>query len=304
MSTDSMTQVVAYQRKIGALPKQSGFSTRTHWGGSLSRLDKSVRQYILRYKGVTTYAKLVGLAGGTGPGVVADVLSGSNPAQSASMNAIMTAVRDGYNQANSTSWHDVGVDYFTVSSPASSGDPEKLALTLLGEAFQGGPFTASGQFEIDIMTGANVTPDPRPVFNWSLALSANDSARTLTLTLDITYVRMNTDNFLEIAIGFVLGNLIAPFGSPSAIATSIAVGAALTGAYESFANSTLLNALAGPLNVTPWVIPPIEVTIKHPQTSEFVFSLTYQFDPTTWSSLKQIAARAQEAAAWAKLLGI
>src|SRR5271157_985382 len=53
--SDSVTQLVEYQRNIGVLPRGASFSVRTSWAKPLSALGGSLRTYLADYKGVTTH---------------------------------------------------------------------------------------------------------------------------------------------------------------------------------------------------------------------------------------------------------
>lgn len=328
MTTDSVTQLVEYQRNIGALPKGANFSVRTNWAGPLGRMGGSVRNYLAGYKGVTTYKTLVGLQGTTTTiGTICDLLNGANAndaSQSASWNAIMVGILNAYNKANSTGY-GIAMQSFTISSPASNvanlQDLATLAGTLLQELSQTNSVTASGQFQLDIQTGnfslipLNIPPaDPRPVFDWSLTISLDSNTHSITLEIDVTYDHMEHDIGAEIVAGLVGdsltgGVLFAALGgdilgwTASSIVGGVAVGQTINQVYNAKANSTVLNVLGKPWSMLPWVDQSIQFTIEHPTNTKFVISVTYQIDSTTWNELVSFFNNAELVAAAASVLG-
>ena len=300
MTNDSVTQLVKYQRTIGALPQGAGLSVRTHWGGPLGGMGGSVRKYVAGYKGVTTYKKLLGLqdAAGLITGVLPDLFNGRNAddaSQSASWNAIMTGIQGAYNAANNAG-AGISMDSFTISSPASNVPDLATAIgvvgQLVGEALRTNSVTASGQFQLDIKIGNHpINPggvlDPRPVFDWSITISVDNSAESMTLTIDVKFDHM-AQNLLGDIAGIFAGLLTAGFDLGAGIATGFEVGQIVDAKYNASANSGLLNALAGPLVQLTWVVQPFVFQFDRRSTTEFAVSVTYQFDSSTWNALANL----------------
>lgn len=306
MTTDSVTQLVRYQRKIGALPQGTGFSVRTHWAGPLSRLGGSVRTYLADYEGVTTYIKLMGRQTTSIKqmrpqdtldqiiGVISGLLNGSNagdPNQSPSWNAIMYGLRDGYNTANNTSWQTINMDWFHILSPASNvasiTDAISLMEKLVAELYLNHSVTASGQFKLDIQTGANIAPDPRPVFDWSLVISLDSSTQSITLKIDIVYDHMESNSIWEGVLGVAIGIVLYYIGVGPVLSAAggIAVGVTSTQIYNDTLSSKLLQYLGGHVSQLPWINIPPYFTFSHPQPQEFVITVTYQLPTTVWNDL-------------------
>jgi hypothetical protein len=311
MTTDSVAQLVKYQRNIGVVPEGASFSVRTNWAGPLSGLGGSVQKYLAGYKGVVTYIRLAGLPGaspitalaGVVP-VVQDLVNGSNAddaSQSPAWNAIMNDVLGTFNQANGTNY-GISMQSFNISSPSNFSG----VIEFLTEVAETQSATLSGQFQLDIQTGGvNLNPlpgggghipppDPRPVFDWSLTGALDNNIHALTLTLDVKYDHMESDNTVEIIAaaiaGFMSGALLTGIfgpvlGEAGGVATTILVGQTLTQDYNANANSALLNALGAPLSPLPGVVGPIQFTITHPQNTEFTVSVAYPFDSSTWNQI-------------------
>jgi hypothetical protein len=272
-------------------------------------LGGSVRKYVGDYKGVTTYIKLVGLQGVTtniigrqgvteGIGVMAGLLNGANaddPSQSASWNAIMVAVQNAYNTANGTGY-GITMQWFSITSPASSvtnlTDALELLAQILQQAQTTNSVTASGQFQLDIQTGTFGPADPRPVFDWSLTITLDSNAHSITLMIVVSYDHMASNSIAEDILGVMVGTALAGGiiwdpgqGVGAGAAVGIAVGKTLTQAYNAAANSELLNALAGPLSKLTWVDQPINFSLSRPSSTQVILSVTYTFDSTTWNLL-------------------
>lgn len=324
MTTDSVTQIVKYQRSIGALPHGTGFSVGQHWARPLGSLGGSVQKYVAGYKGVTTYTKLMGLPGVIhAAGVVVGLLNGANAkdaGQSPSWNAIIAGLQAAYNAANNKGATFV-LQSFNISSPASNvpdlASAIELGEQLVLEALQTHSVTASGTFQLDIQNAQSFNPfgllDPEPVFDWSITISVDDSTRSMTLTLDIRFDHMESKSILEDFLGlFGALTTVVLLGIPPDLVTAagLGVGQAATGAFNAHCSGVLVAMMAqfslpkaaGPIPGVNW---PIEFNVSHSQATKFRLSVTYQFDPTTWNELATLFNQAApQVAARAALFGI
>jgi hypothetical protein len=158
--------------------------------------------------------------------------------------------------------------------------------------------TASGQFELTIQNTQDVNPfgwlDPKPVFTWTVTISLDASTKSITLTITTAYDHMNDNNALEVIAGIVAGVLTAGLlgsailGVSGGVVSGIAVGDALTKAYDTTANNKMLDVLAFKLNQLTWIIGPIMFTASHPTTSQFVLSMKLQLDSTTFNEIEDL----------------
>lgn len=307
MTTDSVTQIVKYQRSIGALPHGTGFLVRQHWAGPLGGMGGSVWKYVAGYKGITTYVPLLGIQDPTRviTGVLPDLLNGRNAddaSQSASWNAIMTAIQTAYNAANNKGVTIV-MDSFNILSPASNVPDLTAAIGVVAqlalEALQKHSVTVSGQFTLrveNLISNPFGVFDPRPVFDWSITISFDNSAESMTLTIEVNYDNPGS-NILGDIVGVLTGLLAAGFDPAVGIGTGIAVGHSVDAVYNADVQSQLLRALAGPLFNVPGVVQPITLHFQRPEPAKLVASVTYQFDPTTWNELAAIISGGSTAAA-------
>jgi hypothetical protein len=329
MTNDSVAQVVKYQRNVKSLPPGVGFSIRTYWAGPLSSLGGSVRNYVKNYKGITTYLPLVGLQDVTElvVGVMPDLLNGihaDDPSQSASWNAIMNTILNGFNTVQGTGY-EVSMQSFTISSPASASNVTNVfdligvAAQLLEEALRTNSVTVSGQFQLDIQTGGISIipprippPDPRPVFDWSLIISWDSNAHSITLEIDIAFDHMENNNLLDWLIVVFLtwisaGYLTYLAGSILFVgAGEFVVGQILTQDYNAAASSKLQDALAKALSQLPAISdqPPIQFALTAKSNKEFVLSVTYTVDSTGRNGLVKYINDPSSVVPSAKELGI
>jgi hypothetical protein len=309
MTTDSVVQLIKYQQSIGAVPKGASFSVRTNWGGPLSSFSGSLRKYVEAYKGAVTYITLIGRkpASPAVIGTLADLLNGGNAddaSQSASWNAIMNGIKDAFNAANGSGF-GVSMQNFDILDPASNvsnfNDLVDIVTKLLLEAFTHNSVTASGTFKLDIQTGgANLDPfhfhipppDPRPVFNWSITISVDNNAHSITLEIDVTYNHMESDSLVRELSEFFLGVLSdGLLGAGTGIILgvgAVAVDQVVTQKFNEAANNALMNFFGGPWSKKPWVVQPIQVQAKHPNDKEFTLSVTYQVDSSAWNELANL----------------
>lgn len=219
MTNDSVSQVVKYQRSIsgvgpfGLVHQTGSFSVRTAWGGPLGGMGGSVRKYVSGYKGIATYTKVLGAQDATGliTGVLPDLFNGSNAddaSQSASWNAFMTAIQAAYDAIKSGV--TIQMDSFTISSPASNVPDLAAAIGVAGqlalEALRTNSVTASGQFQLEILNALSFNPfgalNPKPVFDWSIKISFDNSAESMTLTVDAKYDHMDNNPAWRISLEF------------------------------------------------------------------------------------------------------
>ena len=90
--------------------------------------------------------------------------------------------------------------------------------------------------------------NPKPVFDWSIKISFDNSAESMTLTIDIQYDHMDNNPALEDIAGVFAGLFTAGFtGDPFAgIGAGIAVGQSLNAAYDAAANRQVSRCSGGP----------------------------------------------------------
>ena len=186
MTTNSVMQLVRFQRSIGALPKTGSFSVRGNWGHQIAAVG-GLRKYVASYKGVVTYLTVVGVAGpianmsmpaGLIVGVLTDLLNGapgtppsrhdmstSGPSQSYFWNQYISVLLKALQKQLKNTSVSLQLDWFSLTSPSGNAvNNAKTALqcvaNLLLELNTRNSATAQGQFELDIQNAVN----PQPVW--------------------------------------------------------------------------------------------------------------------------------------------
>jgi hypothetical protein len=283
--TDSLKRVVVYQNPGITTP----WPVR-NWTSKYPQFSGSMRKYLTAYTGSVTHNllrdALKDLADGGGA---------NDPTRSKFFNALQTAVKDAYN-----THYGIAMDWFHIDDPAtnigSAQDAFAAAGKLLLEWLQTDSVTFGGQFRLDIQTGdPNIDPthfympppDPRPVFDWSVVLAANPKAYTLSLTIDVKYDHMESNNAAEVFLGAVAAYLSAGLAGPIlATALGVEVANQLTQDYNATAGHQLLDAIGnGWGNPNPFTDGPLTIQPLTPSQGEFKLVFTWHFTPTTWDGL-------------------
>jgi hypothetical protein len=300
-------EVVRFQRSLGAVPGQGSFSVRGSWGHQFDAMGTaSLRKYLASYKAATTYLTFSGVRNQSGHivGLTPQLLHGS---QSDFWSEIIKAMEATTQTVQNNGNIKLALDWFRLSSPpgdvSSTDGALQVAVALFTELATNNSAAASGQFELDIQNAISVNPfgalDPKPVFNWSVAVALDGTTNSIILTIKTEYDHMNQNNALEVVAGIIAGivtaGILGPVvgvavGAAGGVAAGIAVGAALDQAYDNAANNKLLDFLAHDLSLQPWTttIGPITFTATHPTNTQYVLAMKVQLDASIFNEIQSL----------------